>query len=239
MRILMVEDDRSVARIVKETLRGSGHDVDWSGDCESGMRRLRECRYDLVIVDIELPGADGLELVSWLREAGNVRPIMFLTARGATEDVILGLRRGADDYLTKPFDPGELRARVHALMRRDTEDVQLLRYGDLEVDELRGRAWRRGRLLDLSRKELELLTYFVRRPETPLSSDDLMRAMWDLEADCGTTLLRVTLSRLRRKLDECGEPGLIKARRGVGFVLERARPGRVDEGWFLGQSSAV
>lgn len=229
-RILLVEDAPKVAGIVAETLMSSGHDVEWCEDSEEGMRRLRSRLYDLVIVDIELPGMDGLELVSWLREAGNLRPIMLLTARGTTKDIVLGLERGADDYMTKPFDPSELRARVDALMRRGAEDdVHVLRYGDLCVDQLRGRAWRAGRLLNLSPKELELLAYFVGRPETTLKSADLLRDVWNVDSDSDTTVLRVTLSRLRRKLCEPGEPGLIVAQRGVGFFLGRVQAELEDD----------
>ena len=221
-RILIVEDDPNVAAVVEKVLVSQGHEIDRCETAEEGVRRIRDGRYDLVIVDIELPGADGLELVSWLREAGDISPMLVLTARGTTSDIVVGLERGADDYMTKPFNPGELRARVNALLRRSvSEEIPLLRYADIEVDELRGRAWRGGRLLNLSPKELELLTCFVRRPDELLRSGELLSEIWSGGEDSDTTVLRVTLSRLRRKLDEHGEPGLIKARRGVGFVFGR------------------
>lgn len=221
-RILVVEDDRKVAEVVEEVLVSQGHEIDSCEAAEEGVRRLRDRRYDLVIVDIELPGVDGLELVSWIREAGDVIPIIVLTARGTTRDIVAGLERGADDYVTKPFNPGELRARVDALLRRGGGDeTTLLRYEDVEVDVLRGRAWRGGRLLNLSPKELELLTCFVRRPNELLRSGELLREVWKGAGNSDTTVLRVTLSRLRRKLNEHGEPGLIQARRGVGFVFGR------------------
>ncbi len=223
MRILVVEDDRKVARFVRQGLEEEGHAVDVALDGEEGAMLAHLNAYDVVVLDVMLPKKTGLQLAAELRREGSAIPILMLTARDSTEDVVRGLDSGADDYLTKPFAFDELVARVRALGRRGAPAVAAaqLRYGDVEVDRIHHHATRGTRLLDLTPHEFRLLEYLLARPEEVVTRTELLEKVWDMSFDPETNVVDVHVSNLRRKLEEGGRPRLIQTVRGVGFVLRR------------------
>jgi len=225
MRILVVEDDRKAARFLKQGLEEEGHAVDVAEDGEAGARLGHLNPYDLIVLDVQLPRRNGLELAWGLRREGVETPILMLTARDATEDVVRGLDAGADDYLTKPFSFDELLARVRALARRQTGAIPgLLRFADLEFDRLRRVARRGHRALDLSPREFRLLEHFLLHPEEVLTRTRLLEKVWDMSFDPETNVVDAHISNLRHKLEQEGEPRLIQTVRGAGYAL-RLDPG--------------
>jgi two-component system OmpR family response regulator len=224
MRILVVEDDPKAARFLRQGLEEEGHAVDVAADGEEGGHYGHLNPYDLIILDIQLPRRNGLELSRELRREGIEIPILMLTGRDTTEDIVRGLDAGADDYLTKPFAFDELVARVRALTRRQTTGVAGgLRYADLAIDRLRGLATRGGRPLDLSPREFRLLEYFLLHPEEPVTRTTLLQQVWGMSFDPETNVVEAHMSNLRRKLEEGGRPRLIQTVRGTGYML-RADP---------------
>jgi len=223
MRILVVEDDRKVARFIQQGLEEEGHAVDVAADGESGLLLAHVGPYDVLILDIQLPKRNGLQLAAELRRERVTVPILMLTARDTTEDVVRGLDAGADDYLTKPFAFDELVARVRALGRRGGTPTAggVLRFDDLELDRGRFSATRGGRTLALTPREFRLLAYLLERPEQVVTRTELIEKVWDMSFDPGTNVVDVHVSNLRRKLEEGGEPRLLHTVRGVGFVLRR------------------
>jgi two-component system OmpR family response regulator len=221
MRILVVEDDRKVAGFVRQGLVEEGHSVDTAADGEEGAALAHVNPYDVVVLDVQLPKKNGLQLAAELRREGSVVPILMLTARDSTEDVVRGLDSGADDYLTKPFAFDELLARVRALGRRGGAPVAgaSLRFSDVEVDRLHHRASRGGRPLDLTPREFRLLEHFLARPDEVVTRTELLEKVWDMSFDPGTNVVDVHVSNLRRKLEEGGAPRVIQTVRGVGFAL--------------------
>lgn len=220
MRILVVEDDRKAARFLKQGLEEEGHAVDVAEDGEAGARLGHLNPYDLIVLDVQLPRRNGLQLAWELRREGVETPILMLTARDATEDVVRGLDAGADDYLTKPFSFDELLARVRALARRQTGAPSgLLRFADLEFDRLRRIARRGHRALDLSPREFRLLEHFLLHPEEVLTRTNLLEKVWDMSFDPETNVVDAHISNLRHKLEEEGEPRLIQTVRGAGYAL--------------------
>ena len=221
MRILLVEDDRKVARFIQQGLEEEGHAVDVAGDGEDGGRLAHVTPYDVLILDVQLPRKNGLQLAAELRREAVVTPILMLTARDSTEDVVRGLDSGADDYLTKPFAFDELVARVRALGRRAGAPVAggTLRFGELELDRGRFRVARGGRDLGLTPREFRLLAYLLERPEQVVSRTELLEKVWDMSFDPGSNVVDVHISNLRRKLEEGGTPRLLHTVRGVGFTL--------------------
>ena len=221
MRILLVEDDRKVARFIQQGLEEEGHAVDVAGDGEEGGLLAHVNPYDVLIFDVQLPRKNGLQLAAELRREAVVTPILMLTARDSTEDVVRGLDSGADDYLTKPFAFDELVARVRALGRRAGAPVAggTLRFGELELDRGRFRVARGGRDLGLTPREFRLLAYLLERPEQVVSRTELLEKVWDMSFDPGSNVVDVHISNLRRKLEEGGTPRLLHTVRGVGFTL--------------------
>ena len=221
MRILVVEDDHKVARFVRQGLEEEGHAVDVAADGEAGAMLAHVNPYDVIVLDVQLPKKNGLVLAAELRREGSTVPILMLTARDATEDVVRGLDAGADDYLTKPFAFDELLARVRALGRRGGAAVAAapLHHDDVEVDRLHHRATRGGRPLDLTPREFRLLEYFLLRPDEVVTRTELLEKVWDMTFDPGTNVVDVHVSNLRAKLEEGGRPRLIQTVRGVGFAL--------------------
>lgn len=226
MRILVVEDDRKTARFLKQGLGEEGHAVDVAADGSEGSHLGHLHPYDLIILDVMLPGMNGLHLARMLRREGINTPILMLTGRDATSDVVRGLDAGADDYLTKPFAFDELIARVHALTRRQTGATGgSLLFADMELDRLRRTVRRGGAMIDLSPREFRLLEHFLLHAEEVLTRTNLLEKVWDMSFDPETNVVDAHISNLRRKLEERGEERLIQTVRGAGYALRRQRAG--------------
>ena len=219
-RILVVEDESKVARALREGLERQGYAVVVAPNGEEGFFLVNAEEFDLVILDLMLPGRDGLQVLSTLRKRGLETPVLILTARDAVEDRVQGLDKGADDYLIKPFAFPELLARVRALLRRSEQALQL-RLADLEMDVITRKAKRRGQTLDLTAREFEVLEYLLRHKEQVVSREMLARNVWKEPARATPldNVMDVHINRLRRKVDEPFDGKLIHTVRGVGFVL--------------------
>ncbi len=221
MRILIVEDDRKTARFLKQGLEEEGHAVDLAGDGDEGSYLGHLHPYDLILLDIQLPRRNGLQLSAELRREGVETPILILTGRDSTPDIVRGLNTGADDYLTKPFDFDELLARVNALTRRRGAGgaTGLLRFEDLELDRLKRQVRRGGRPIDLSPREFRLLEHFLLHPDEVVTRVQLLEKVWDMSFDPETNVVDAHVSNLRRKLEDQGAPRLIQTVRGAGYAL--------------------
>ena len=221
MRLLVVEDDRKVASFLEKGLREEGYAVDVALTGDDGALKARVHDYDLLLLDVMLPGVSGLEIVRAVRAAGSKVPVILLTARDTEEDVVAGLDAGADDYLRKPFGFEEMLARVRALLRRGgSARDEILRYADVEVDRLRHTARRGGDLLDLTPKEHQLLEYLLLHAEQVVRRTELLEKVWDLRFDPDSNVVDVHVANLRKKLRAHGDP-LVHTSRGVGYVLRR------------------
>jgi DNA-binding response OmpR family regulator len=225
MRILIIEDDRKIASFLERGLREEGYAVDVAHDGNEGTTNAHVYDYDLLIVDIMLPGRNGYEIVRELRTAGKTVPIVMLTARDSTQDVVMGLDAGADDYVTKPFKLDELLARVRALLRRGGAGrTELLAYAGLEMDRIRHVVRRAGSEVSLTPREFQLLEYFMLHPEEVVRRTELLEKVWDLHFDPMTNVVDVHIGNLRRKISADGEPAMIHTIRGVGYMLSREEP---------------
>jgi DNA-binding response OmpR family regulator len=215
--ILVVEDDAEIADSLVRGLAEEGYVVSHAPDGEAARQSLHDTDWDLVILDWWLPGLDGLTLLRRYRQQGGAAPVLFLTARDAVSDRIRGLDAGADDYLCKPFDFDELTARVRALVRRRGHGPgAILAHCDVRVDLPAGRAERAGRVIDLTRKEMALLVFFLRHPERVLSRVRIYDQVWEESGDILSNTLEVHVMELRRKLEAHG-PRLIHTVRGQGY----------------------
>ena len=212
-RILVVEDDPPLAATVERVLAAEGHDVQIAPDGNEALRLTRARPFDLVVLDVMLPGLDGVSVCRRLRAAGEV-PILMLTALSGTEERVRGLDSGADDYLVKPFAYEELLARVRALLRRTTP-AQHVRFADVRLDVAGRGVWRGQRQIELTATEFELLQHFLRHPRQVLSRDQLLEAVWKGEAEIDN-VVAVYVGYLRHKL---GEPNLLHTVRGAGYAL--------------------
>ena len=215
-RVLLVEDDRDIAEPLARALTREGYDVIAAGDGELALQTVLDAPPDLIILDIGLPGMDGLEVCRHVREVRPLVPILMLTARDGELETVAGLDAGADDYVTKPFRLSELLARVRAMLRRSAPPEVLA--GDVRVDEASRQAWRDERLLDLSPKEFDLLMLLVREAGTVVTRERIMDEVWDVNWFGSTKTLDMHMSWLRKKL---GDPPLIATVRRVGFRFER------------------
>jgi two-component system copper resistance phosphate regulon response regulator CusR len=227
MRILVVEDEAKVARALKEGLEGEHYDVVVAKTGEEGFFRVNAEMFDLLVLDLMLPGRDGIEVLTTLRKRGVQIPVLILTAKDDIEDRVLGLDSGADDYLVKPFAFPELLARIRALLRRGRID-QVLRFkaGDLEMDLVTRKVTRGNQTLDLTSREFELLEYLLRHRNQLVSREMLTREVWK-EPSRATPLdnvIDVHITRLRKKVDQDFPTKLIHTVRGVGFVLREGEP---------------
>lgn len=221
MKILVVEDDRKVAGFIEQGLREEGYAVDIAPDGDQATMLAHVYDYDLLVLDVMLPKKTGLQVAAELRREGGKMPILMLTARDATEDVVRGLNAGADDYLTKPFKFDELLARVRALVRRGGAGrTELLSYGPIELDRLKHKAKVNNQRLDLTPKEFQLLEHFLLRPEEVVRRTDLLEKVWDLHFDPESNVVDVHVGNLRRKLREAAGADLLQTVRGVGFRLQ-------------------
>jgi DNA-binding response OmpR family regulator len=225
MRILIVEDDKKVASFLERGLREDGYVVDVAHDGTDGALKAHVHEYDLLILDVMLPGKTGVEIVRELRREGSPVPILLLTARDAAEDVVRGLDAGADDYLAKPFSFEVLLARVRALIRRGgARRSERLRYADVELDRIQHRATRAGRDLKLTAKEFQLLEYLLLRPEEVVRRTQLLEKVWDLSFDPMSNVVDVHVAKLRQKLRAHGGVPLLHTVRGVGYILSQEEP---------------
>jgi two-component system, OmpR family, copper resistance phosphate regulon response regulator CusR len=223
MKILIVEDDRKVAGFIEMGLREEGYAVDVAKDGEDATMLAHVNDYDAILLDLMLPKKNGLQVASELRREGRTTPILMLTARDATEDVVRGLDAGADDYLPKPFRFDELLARLRALVRRGgAARLDRLSYGTLELNRLEHRARAGDTLLDLTPREFQLLEHFMLHPEEVVRRTELLEKVWDMHFDPESNVVDVHVGNLRRKLRESGLEGMIQTVRGVGFTLKKA-----------------
>ncbi len=222
MRILVVEDAEKLARTLKRGLEGEGYAVDAVFDGLTARKRAlaRDGQYDLLILDVMLPGMDGFALCRDLRARGLTVPVLMLTARDTTGDKVTGLDSGADDYLVKPFAFAELLARIRTLLRRPRHALPTeLQVGDLLLDPA-ARTVRRGEVaIDLTTKEFSLLELFMRRAGHVLSRDEILDHAWDEDADAFSNIIDVYVRRLRKKIDRPGEPSLFQTVRGIGYGI--------------------
>jgi two-component system OmpR family response regulator len=221
MHLLAIEDDAEAAAFLAKGLRESGYTVDLATDGRDGLFQATEEKYDLLIVDRQLPHLDGLSIVQLLRNNGNRVPVLVLSALGSVDERIEGLRAGGDDYLTKPFAFGELIARIEALLRRGqaTQVSTKLRVADLEMDLLGRTVSRAGQRLDLTQKEYQLLEFLMRRTGQVVTRTMLLENVWDLHFDPQTNVIDVHMSRLRSVVDKGFEKPLIHTVRRAGYIL--------------------
>jgi two-component system OmpR family response regulator len=218
--VLLIEDDKETADEISAELRDRGFDVDWAANGIEGLDKARAGAADVMIVDRLLPGMDGLTIVEALRREDVRTPVLVLSALGAVDDRVRGLRAGGDDYLTKPFATVELVARIEALLRRPAESRDaVLRVGPLELDLIERNARRGNRTIDLLPREFRLLEYMMRRREQTLTRAMLLEEVWHYKFVPQTNLVDVHMGRLRRKVDEPHETPMIHNVRGVGFIL--------------------
>lgn len=221
MRILVVEDEKKVARFLQQGLEEEHYTVDISHDGNEGLTMAETGSYDVIILDVMLPGKDGFEITRELRSERMTTPILMLTAKIATEDKVAGLDSGADDYLTKPFAFAELLARVRSLLRRGTQEKTIqLTAADLELDTVTHRAHRGGKAIELTAKEYSLLEFLLRNKDRVLSRTIIAEHIWDYHFDTGTNLIDVYINHLRNKVDTGFDLKLIHTVRGVGYVLK-------------------
>lgn len=220
MRILVVEDDRKVAGFIEMGLREEGYAVDIAKDGDEATVLAHVNEYDAILLDLMLPKKNGLQLAAELRREGRTTPILMLTARDSTDDIVRGLDAGADDYLSKPFKFDELLARLRALVRRGgATRVERLGVGPLELDRLKHQAYAGGETLDLTPREFQLLEHFMLHPDEVIRRTELLEKVWDMHFDPESNVVDVHVGNLRRKLRESGHDGLIETVRGVGFRL--------------------
>ena len=215
-RVLVVEDDTRLAKTLERLLEAEGHDVEVTGDGLEALRRARDRAFDLVVLDVMLPGIDGIGVCRKLRATGAL-PILLLTALGGTEERVRGLDSGADDYLVKPFAYEELLARVRALLRRSTPSDHL-RFADLRLEPASRGAWRGRREIPLTATEFELLEHLMRHPRQVLTRSQLIEAVWKGEPE-SDNIVAVYIGYLRQKLEQGGESRLLHTVRGAGYAL--------------------
>jgi two-component system, OmpR family, alkaline phosphatase synthesis response regulator PhoP len=221
--ILLVEDEEALCLMLSDRLRAEGYVVDRARDGNEGLEKSTRLPFDLIVLDVMLPGKNGFDVCREIRQAGLITPILMLTARGQTAEKVVGLKLGADDYVTKPFDMLELMARIEALLRRapsksaqgNVQQVRAIRM-DLRGTEV----WREGKLVPLSAREFQLLRYFVEHAGETLSRDQLLRDVWGYNATTFTRTVDVHVASLRQKLeDDPKQPSLILTVPGFGYKL--------------------
>ncbi len=224
MRFLIIEDDEKIGSFVAQGLRQEGHVVDWARDGEDGLQLALAAPVDAAVVDLMLPGRDGLGIIRELRARKRKLPVIVLSAKSEVDDRIAGLSAGADDYLAKPFSFAELVARLLALVRRASgaaEGALQLHYEDLTLDLRSRKVARGGQAIALQAREFSLLEYLLRNAERVVSRTMILERLWDYSFDPQTNVVEVLVSRLRRKVDRDFPVQLIHTLRGVGYVLRK------------------
>jgi DNA-binding response OmpR family regulator len=223
--VLVIEDERKVLRSLERGLRDEGYEVVGASNGEIGYQQAINQPFDCIILDLLLPGKDGLQVLADLRKTGRRVPVLILTARDTVEDRVIGLDAGADDYLIKPFAFAELLARLRVLFRRGRDEGEtLLRAGDLEMHLLQRRVLRAGKEIPLTQREFELLAYLLRHKNTIVTRDMLGRDVWKEPAFALTNVIDVFVTYLRRKIEKPGASPLIHTVRGVGYSLREGEP---------------
>lgn len=221
MRILVVEDDEQIADFVQQGLTEAGYAVDHTPDGEEGFRYALNQPYDAAVVDLMLPGRDGLDLIESLRQRGVDVPVLILSAKRSVDDRVRGLQTGGDDYLTKPFAFAELLARLRVLLRRTSgaDSPTTLTVGPLRMDLVERTVERAGTEIDLQPREFSLLEYLMRNPDQVVSKTLILEHVWGFDFTPQTNVVEVLVHRLRGKIDEGFEPALLQTVRGSGYVL--------------------
>ena len=220
MRVLVVDDDRKLAHMVRRELEEQGYAVDVANDGEEGLAFAEGGPYDLILLDVVMPGLDGMTVCRRLRERKVNTPVLMLTARDGVADRVGGLDSGADDYLVKPFNFRELGARVRALLRRGAPAKDpVLRVADVEIDTVAHEVRRGGRAVDLTSKEYAILELFVRNPNRVLTREQVAEHAWNYDFAAESNIIDVYVGNLRRKLDDHGDAPLLRTVRGVGYKL--------------------
>lgn len=219
MAILVVDDDARFRKALRRVLVANGFAVEVAEDGMEALARLREASFDAVVLDVMMPGSDGIEVCERLRAAGDELPVLMLTARHAVRDRVAGLEAGADDYLVKPFANEELVARLRALLRRTGRGGETVSFSDLELDVLTRDARRGSREIQLSRMEYDVLEFLLRHPRQVLARATIYERVWGYDASLSSNALDMLISHVRRKIEAGGEPRLIQTVRGVGFML--------------------
>jgi len=223
MRVLVVEDERKTASFVRRALEREGFAVEVRGRGDEALAAARATPFDGLVLDIMLPGLDGLSVLRQLRALGDRTPVLLLSARGEVGERVAGLNAGADDYLPKPFSIAELVARLRALARRGGESpATVLRLADLTLDTVSHRAQRGGQVFELTAREFRLLEFLMRSAGRICGRMSIIEKVWDYDFDPGTNLVDVYVKRLREKIDDGFEPKLLQTVRGVGYVLQEA-----------------
>ena len=223
MRILIVEDEKKTASFIRKALQVEGFAVDVCGNGEDALAAVATTPFDVLLLDIMLPGRDGLSVLAQLRERGNKIPVLLLSARGEVNERVAGLNAGADDYLPKPFVIAELVARVRALVRRGGESkATVLRFADLALDTVSHEATRGEAKIELTVREYRLLEFLIRNPNRICGRMSIIEKVWDYDFDPGTNLVDVYMRRLREKIDDGFEAKLLHTVRGIGYVLKEA-----------------
>jgi two-component system OmpR family response regulator len=222
-RLLVVEDDPNILELLSASLKFAGFDVSTATSGSSAVSAAKDRRPDLVVLDVMLPDLDGFEVIRLMREGGTRTPVVFLTARDATDDKIRGLTLGGDDYVTKPFSLEELTARIRAVLRRTTagdQSASRLTFADLELDEETHEVYRAGQRVQLSPTEFKLLRYLMLNANRVLSKAQILDHVWNYDFRGDDNIVESYISYLRRKIDN-GQPRLIHTLRGVGYVLRK------------------
>ncbi|HVS67746.1 MAG TPA: response regulator transcription factor [Mycobacteriales bacterium] len=226
-RLLVVDDEPNIVELLSASLRFAGFDVASAADGQQALKLVESFQPELVVLDVMMPGIDGFEVVRRMRERQQLMPVLFLTARDATDDKIAGLTIGADDYITKPFSLEEVIARIRAVLRRaqggaSHKPSPVLRYGDIEMDDDSHEVLKAGRPVELSPTEYKLLRYFLQNPQRVLSKAQILDHVWQYDFDGDANVVESYVSYLRRKIDT-SEPRLLHTIRSVGYVLRMPR----------------
>ncbi len=227
MRVLVVDDEPKMAAVLARALREDGHAADVASRGEDALWMAQAAPYDAIVLDVMLPGVDGFEVVRRLRGEGERCPVLFLTARDATEDKVTGLTLGGDDYVTKPFSLEEVIARIRALLRRTAAgpaqaELARLAFADIELDDDTHEVWKAGEPVSLSPTEFKLLRFFLQNPGRVLSKTQILDHVWHYDFGGDVNVVESYVSYLRRKIDTT-EPRLLQTLRGVGYVLRMPR----------------